>query len=603
MNEEDACNQCGSTDFTLEDDGRTYCANGHDQERGIATAEDDADFGRQGRLFKKKDIKSKTRISKVLRGAKAHQLYLQAWQLILWKQCYILVHQKALPPELWTVVRNLWILWLDKLEARLHDPLASFSGPDQEANQDSDSDPHATSGAETDNEEHPTVAKKDYPGPTLIDTVVLIYLSTLLLRQFLPLQTLHAWLTNSTIPYIRAIRHIPHDMRSRLPSEYHHSFDPLGIPSPDTLQLAVYRRSKMFHTYFGMETPSLNQNLLLMHYIREMALPIEVYSMARQLGRILGFTLSYHDDEENRRNVKGHPRRAATSYPEAQAISMTIVATKILFPFKPASENRHDISATTSNTMFQMNWDAWQDAKTTFDTAMHQLETINGTRLKPGSEINVTEQDVLTMTGDQLDQYMDWFQQTWTEQTASTVGAEGDQSGPNNNRQDSFRSQTSEQENVNSVDQTILNLFPLEDLDSTRKTDHASQQEQDSRLETQRTALLDQRIMEVQSSLHPLHLPPPAVAATTSNPNLSRESAHMSNESMPRPEIHQTFYAEAARIACLSEAALERAIVRTEDLVEKWRKEKIREEVMGRADELDEHEQLDTEQQAPGSET
>ena len=64
MNEEDACNQCGSTDFTLEDDGRTYCANGHDQERGIATAEDDADFGRQGRLFKKKDIKSKTRISK-----------------------------------------------------------------------------------------------------------------------------------------------------------------------------------------------------------------------------------------------------------------------------------------------------------------------------------------------------------------------------------------------------------------------------------------------------------------------------------------------------------------------------------------------------------
>ena len=484
-------------------------------------------------------------------------------------------------------------MWLDKLEARLHDPLASFSGPDQEANQDSDSDPHATSGAETDNEEHPTVAKKDYPGPTLIDTVVLIYLSTLLLRQFLPLQTLHAWLTNSTIPYIRAIRHIPHDMRSRLPSEYHHSFDPLGIPSPDTLQLAVYRRSKMFHTYFGMETPSLNQNLLLMHYIREMALPIEVYSMARQLGRILGFTLSYHDDEENRRNVKGHPRRAATSYPEAQAISMTIVATKILFPFKPASENRHDISATTSNTMFQMNWDAWQDAKTTFDTAMHQLETINGTRLKPGSEINVTEQDVLTMTGDQLDQYMDWFQQTWTEQTASTVGAEGDQSGPNNNRQDSFRSQTSEQENVNSVDQTILNLFPLEDLDSTRKTDHASQQEQDSRLETQRTALLDQRIMEVQSSLHPLHLPPPAVAATTSNPNLSRESAHMSNESMPRPEIHQTFYAEAARIACLSEAALERAIVRTEDLVEKWRKEKIREEVMGRADELDEHEQLD----------
>lgn len=490
-----------------------------------------------------------------------------------------------------TVVRDLWTLWLGKLEARLHDPMTSFAGPEQEANPESDSDARGTSGEDTDNDEHPIATKHDYTGPTLIDTVVLIYLSTLLLRQFLPLKTLHSWLTISAIPYIRAIRHIPHDMRSRLPSEYQHSFDPLGIPSHDTLQLAIYRRSKMFHTYFGMQTPALNQNLLLMHYVRELALPIEVYSVARQLGRILGFTLSYHDDEEHRLSVKVHPRRSATSYPEAQAISLTIVATRLLFPFSSAPGKQHDKSTTTPNTMFRLNWDAWQHAKGVFDTALDQLETTHGTRLRPGSEINITEDDVLTMTGDQIDQYMDWFQQTWTEQTASVGGAEADHSG-NDSRQDPFRPQTSEQENMNSVDQTILNLFPLEDLVPIQATNQTQQQ---SLLEIQRTSLLDQRIMDVQSSLLPLHLPSPAAAAadtTASNvnhsgglPDASSQAVNMSMESMLQPDIHRILYTEAARVACLSEAVLDRAVIRTEDLVERWRKEKRREIVMGRADE------------------
>jgi hypothetical protein len=41
------------------------------------------------------------RISLVLRGARAFQLFLQSWQFILWKQCHVLVHQKGLPAELW----------------------------------------------------------------------------------------------------------------------------------------------------------------------------------------------------------------------------------------------------------------------------------------------------------------------------------------------------------------------------------------------------------------------------------------------------------------------------------------------------------------------
>lgn len=64
MDDEDRCDQCGSTDFTVEDDGHTYCANGHEQARGAIIAEDDGDFARQGKVVRKKEKKSKQKVSK-----------------------------------------------------------------------------------------------------------------------------------------------------------------------------------------------------------------------------------------------------------------------------------------------------------------------------------------------------------------------------------------------------------------------------------------------------------------------------------------------------------------------------------------------------------
>lgn len=63
--DEDACQTCGSTELTIDEDGRTYCANGHEQARGIVTAEDDQDFARPGNIIRKKEAKGK---QKVLRG-------------------------------------------------------------------------------------------------------------------------------------------------------------------------------------------------------------------------------------------------------------------------------------------------------------------------------------------------------------------------------------------------------------------------------------------------------------------------------------------------------------------------------------------------------
>lgn len=129
MDEDDRCEQCGSTVLEVEDDGRTYCENGHDQGRAPVTADDDLDFARQGKVIRKKERKEKQKISggkivpsvlarswaeligpSVLHGIKAYQLFLQSWQLILRKQCYALVHQKGLPPELWVSQTKIAIL-------------------------------------------------------------------------------------------------------------------------------------------------------------------------------------------------------------------------------------------------------------------------------------------------------------------------------------------------------------------------------------------------------------------------------------------------------------------------------------------------------------
>lgn len=172
----------------------------------------------------------------VLRGAKAYRLYLQSWQYILWKQCHTLVHQLGLPAELWvrggrhqplqaisdidgthqadenqnqTIVRDLWSLWLSRLASRLND---SSSGPGHvpEGESETERDLHATSaddtdtdtgGVDTDADERPPTEnnhKAVRKGPMLIDTVVLSYLTMILLRCPIELATILRYVDSPT---------------------------------------------------------------------------------------------------------------------------------------------------------------------------------------------------------------------------------------------------------------------------------------------------------------------------------------------------------------------------------------------------------------------
>jgi len=155
--------------------------------------EDEDDFGTQGRKTRQKretrekvsrsNRTSEARLSVVLmplavyRGPKAFELYLEAYQLILWKQCYWLVHTKGFPAELETIVHDLWALRLQLLKARAEEPSDTETASHVFSSQ---------SGDETDTVAEEAKQKRKKPRgkdvPALVDTLGLCYLATLLLR-------------------------------------------------------------------------------------------------------------------------------------------------------------------------------------------------------------------------------------------------------------------------------------------------------------------------------------------------------------------------------------------------------------------------------------
>jgi Zinc-finger of RNA-polymerase I-specific TFIIB, Rrn7 len=72
LGHDDACELCGSRQFHVED-GHTFCDNGHQQE-GVDIGEDEADYGTQGKRVRKKEAKSKVKISK---GAPFSQCHIE----------------------------------------------------------------------------------------------------------------------------------------------------------------------------------------------------------------------------------------------------------------------------------------------------------------------------------------------------------------------------------------------------------------------------------------------------------------------------------------------------------------------------------------------
>src|SRR5271170_3129493 len=203
-----------------------------------------------------------------------------------------------------------------------------------------------------------------------------------------------------------------------------------------------------------MDTPPINWIILLFEYVKRLALPLEIYQAAKTLNQIITFDFKFDTTRS---------RRKAISLPEAQLMSLIIVAVKLLFPFDSDTIERYPRSLNEPGAQ-QLDWNSWVEAQKRFDNRSRDNE------LQRGQEVEVKDSDIFKMSETQLDQYMDWYQRTW---------AKTEIAGENVNRD-------------------ILDMFPLKTLPG--RNDRAD-------IESDREAGIQSKLHEVQSSMklrHPI---------------------------------------------------------------------------------------------------
>ncbi|EEP81687.1 predicted protein [Uncinocarpus reesii 1704] len=332
-------------------------------DKGRQVIADDDDFGTQGRTIRQKKVTTE-RLSKKYSGSEAYQLFLEVYQLIIWKQCHTLIHQKGLPAELELIVKDLWTLRLQKLFERKDDNYQS----DDTASQLFSSQTERT---ELEDEEYTYHRRKLKDSPKC------------------------RWIARDEVPFLRLSRLVPQDMKERLPAVYHNVLDPKNAPTGDQFHRAIANSADLYFREFGVTFPSINSPLLLFSYIKQLALP-QIYPAVNRLNEMAGFKFSFPEK---------FGRFNRTCLPEVQLMSLVIMATKLFYPFDDLKRYPHSLKDPAAQVM---DWDAWTEAQKEFD-----LRGKSGVRIGKGHEIEVNETDVFQMTPVQLDDYMDWYSKMW----------------------------------------------------------------------------------------------------------------------------------------------------------------------------------------------
>ncbi|USP75608.1 rna polymerase i specific transcription initiation factor rrn7 [Curvularia clavata] len=394
---------CRSKRYEEGEDGHLYCQNGH-QQAGAVRGEDEDDYISAARTVTRKKNpveEDDTTFSRIYKGPQAFDLYLKCLQLILRHQVWFLVHDKGLPAELETVVHDLWALRIVGLEDKI------ASNEDASSNSQSQSQVFNTLESEdegTDMETGHVSGGKGRRGnrlstaPNLSDCLALCYLGFITLRLPCTPGDLHAWVTDGNLAYRRAIRLLPLAMRERLPPAYRAVLDPSAQITYPRFYKTLTDLQKSYDTHHGIIWPPLNVPLLLLYYLRALALPLELYDATRRLGELLGYDFAPHYVDKKRLGIR--------DIPEAQLISCLLICIKLLYPL--GQEQRY-CRTQTENSAMQMNWDAWcKEMK-----AVDNIKDTDAGCLTAEAMAKLQEKDVFNMSPAEMDQYLDFYADTF----------------------------------------------------------------------------------------------------------------------------------------------------------------------------------------------
>ena len=424
------------------------------------------------------------------------------------------------------MVRDLWALRLQTLQSR-----ASYDS-ESEAEHGSQMYSSQSEGEATDvSIKSKTRRAKTEAMPQLVDALSYCYIGVLLLRLPTTVCDLYQWAASGELVYYRAIRDLAWSMRQKLPFNFSQTLDPQKALKSSTLHQAVSDNISAYHQSFGMQVPAINHILILYRWIGSLALPLEVYAAVTRLAKILDTCFSYEVEGQGRLS-----RLRVLRIPEAKLMGLIVIATKLLFPFdgiKRHPKTPTDLSAMT------MDWSAWCTARKEHDGSMSDVGN-----LKYEDALRTSENDVLEMSNDKLDEYMDWYASTLVNEDVRETGRLG--------KEAEFR-------------RAMFRFFPID-----RPTDHDAQPDQ-ATLRDKVSEIGAKRTRDVQAALRASKIikddETPKKGEIIHRPGSRykrfREAGELSGYA-------EEFYKDAAKVSGLSLQSLVQCVFSLERRLQEW---------------------------------
>lgn len=303
-------------------------------------------------------------------------------------------------------MKDLWALRLRKVQNKIsYESETDTEGFSQVFSSQSEGESGAdTAGSQTTRGSRRKREPKADGSINLNDNLVLCYLGTLLLRIPFSIADLVGYVNDGDFPYYQASRHVPANLRERLPGEYQGLLEPQAFLQPQALQQKALSTASVFQRDFGMDFPAINHALLLQRWMKDLALPLETFAATLRLSRLLEVDFTMQPA------VKASSNNVLR-YAEVQLMALLMVSTKLLFPLD--NIDRYPVSSSDLSVL-RMDWNAWFDDHSTKSSSDQNECDGEGVERKTvlsfADAFNVSEADCMTMGDDELDQYLDWYQ-------------------------------------------------------------------------------------------------------------------------------------------------------------------------------------------------
>jgi len=445
------------------------------------------------------------------------------------------------------ITRDLWALRLRKLQGRVTYDSETDTEGGQSQVFSSQSEGESAASQTTRGSRRKRQAKTD-GAINLSETLVICYVGTLLMRVPFTVVDLISRVDDGELLYYRAAKEVPGNLRERLPGEFQVLLEPQTILRASSLHHRILELGVLLNAEFGMVMPAVNHPLILYRWMQALALPIEVYAATQRLARILDidFTLQLGGKESSSRVLR---------YPEVQLMSLLIVSTKLFFPIDDIE--RHPVSANDLSAL-RMDWTEWAAAQGPLaDDGGDGSDIVQNSKLDATPDLTfpeafkISESDCLSMGDEELDRYMDWYQDNLASESIREHGRAG--------RDADFR-------------RTLMRMFPTQHGPRPTVSSVAGEGESKGKSTSENTSLArfpsdtTQRLRRVQHALRPKKIAVSAVVGNERDEVVARMGSfyrrHRATEDLDGPA--RLLYTKAAELAGVSLESMTKAVFATE---------------------------------------